>query len=878
MKKILFICSFLFFTLSLWCQTPQLPAREYQATKIENAPPVIDGNLTDLAWSLAGLEGDFVQFEPHEGIAPTFKTEFAILYDEDNIYVGIWAFDPNPDSISKRLTRRDHLDGDLVGVDFDSYHDHRTAFGFWVSSTGVKMDRIMSGDGSTEDPSWDPNWYVKTQINSEGWTAEMKIPLSQLRFEMNSDQGWGFNVLRYLFRKDEVSLWQRIPKGSSGFVSKYGNLMGMVGIKPKKQLDITPYTVASAERLEAEEGNPYATGKDYNYTAGVDAKIGLTNNITLDLTVNPDFGQVEADPSEVNLTAYETFFAEKRPFFIEGRSILSMPLMIGDGDLANENLFYTRRIGRRPQAYPSLGADEYARVPNFTRILGAAKMTGKTENGWSVGVLESVTAAEKAQISHLGEERLETIEPLTNYLIGSLGKDFNEGNTIVSAMVTGVNRNLSDTNLDYLHQSAYTGGFDFTQFFKNKTYLLSFKTFFSQVNGSEEALIRTQTSSSHYYQRPDASHLELDSTRTSLFGNGGSLMFGKVGNSHWNFGGFLNWKSPGVELNDVGFIRNTDQILPILFASYQFFEPFSIFRTLRFNSSYWSAFDFSGKNMGFGANLNGNAQFTNYWSASLGLNGETEALSTGMLRGGPAFRAPASFAPFFHLNSDSRKKLVVELNGFAPMSFNGHSQTMGTNLEFTYRPFNMLALSLEPNITWNKSNLQYIEENSFQGDPRYIFGSIDQRVIGMSLRVNLTISPDFTVQYWGQPFIATGSYSNIKMITDPLADSYEDRYHVYTDQEITCYSEDDYCEIDENRDGVVDYTVGYPEFNFKEFKSNLVARWEYRPGSVLYLVWSQGRQGYNAYGDMDINRDFRDLYQVFPHNVFLVKFSYRFGL
>ncbi|MCK5821238.1 MAG: carbohydrate binding family 9 domain-containing protein [Bacteroidales bacterium] len=878
MKEIIVLLCCAIVSLPVFSQSEEIAVKSYEVQRLQSQPPVIDGVLDEGIWENATRAGDFLQFQPHEGIAPSHQTEFAIYIDDNNIYVGLWAYDNSPDSISRRLTRRDDIDGDVIGVDFDSYHDHRTAFGFWVSSSGVKLDRIMSGDGSNEDTSWDPNWYVKTDINDKGWTAEMRIPFSQLRFEVDSKDGWGLNVMRLVFRREEVSIWQRVPRGSSGIVNHYGHMTGITGIKPKKQFDVTPYTVVSTERFEAQEGNPFKTGKGNSYTAGMDAKIGITNNLTLDLTVNPDFGQVEADPSQVNLTAYETFFEEKRPFFIEGRSILSMPLMIGDGDMSRENLFYTRRIGRRPHGYPGMTSGEYADVPPFTKILGAGKVTGKTENGWSIGVLESVTAEERAEIDLDGERRFEAVEPLTNYFIGTVHKDINEGNTIISGMVTSTNRRLDDTPLDYLHKSAYTGGFDFTQFFKNKTYLLSVKTYFSQVAGSTEAITRTQRSSAHYFQRPDATHLELDSTRTSLTGNGGSIMFGKVGNSPLNIGAFLNWKTPGVELNDVGYIRSTDEIISILWASYQFYEPFSIFRILRLNSAAWTAFDFSGTYMGVGGNFNMNTQFTNFWSFSMGLNGESESLSTGILRGGPAFITPGSFSPFININSDGRKKLILSFSAFAPSSAQGHSQTQGADIELTYRPFNIMTVSLSPNVMLNKSNLQYVGESSYNGDSRYIFGSIDQKVIGMSLRINLTITPDLTIQYWGQPFIATGSYSNMKMITDPLAVSYTDRYHEFSDDQISCYKDDGYCSIDENTDGLVDYYISYPDFNFKEFKSNLVARWEFRPGSVFYLVWSQGRTGYHSYGDLELGRDFGDLYGVIPHNIFLMKFSYRFGL
>ncbi len=878
MMKLFIIFLSMLFTINVLAEGKQSGKRTYTTKKIVNTAPTIDGRLSESVWLEAEKSGDFIQFQPQSGAAPTEQTEFAILYDDNNIYVGIWAHDSEASSISKRMTRRDNIEGDLVGVDFDSYHDLRTSFGFWVSASGVKLDRIMSDNGSNEDDTWDPIWFVKTHIGENGWTAEMRIPFSQLRFEKDSEQAWGMNILRLLFRNEEVSLWSPIPKDASGFVHLYGELFGIKGIEARKQYDVTPYTVASTERYEAEEGNPFATGTDYNYTVGLDAKIGVTNNMILDLSVNPDFGQVEADPSQVNLTAYETFFEEKRPFFIEGRSILSLPLMIGEGDLANENLFYTRRIGRRPHGYPSLAGNEYTSMPLFTKILGAAKLSGKTENGWSIGVLETVTRPEKAEIDLDGERRYETIEPLTNFFIGTVQKDLNEGNTLIGGLVTSTHRMLDETPLDYLHSSAYTGGLDFTQFFKDRTYMISAKTFISQVNGSTEALTRTQSSSTHYFQRPDASHLELDSTRTSLMGHGGSVMVGKIGNSPLNFGMFFNWKSPGIELNDVGFIRNTDQLLPIMWGSYQFLEPFSIFRSLRINSSLWSAWDFSGTHMGVGSNFGTNMQFINFWSLSMGVNVQPSSLSTAMLRGGPSFMVPGSIRPYVTIRTDGRKKLVFSLTGMTPVVFDGHSQTKVANLNITYRPIDNLSITLSPNVMFDKSELQYISETSFEGESRYIFGAIDQKVLGMSLRLNLNITPEFTIQYWGQPFFATGSYSDFKMTTNPVADNYSDRFHVFTDGQIEHFRDEEYCLIDENQDDTPDYSIGYPDFNFKEFKSNLVARWEFRPGSIIYLVWSQGRSGYDSYGDFQFNRDFGDLYEESPNNVFLIKFSYRFGL
>ena len=875
-KLILFL--WLFCLFQGFTQQQEQPKKSYSATRLTQQAPVIDGSLDDPAWLNIPRGGQFVQHEPVENVPPSEQTEFAVVYDENNLYVGIWAWDSHPDSISRRMTRRDEIEGDIVGFDVDSYYDHRTAFGFWVSASGVKMDRVVTENGMYEDETWDPIWYVETQITDKGWTAEIRIPLSQLRFGNKTEQIWGFDVMRNIFRKEETSLWQPIARNAPGLVSFYGELTGITNIKPKKQLDITPFAVTGVKTFEKVEGNPFATGRDFRLNGGVDAKIGVTNNFTLDLSLNPDFGQVEADPSLVNLTAYETFFMEKRPFFIEGKGILTMPLMLGDGDLADENLFYSRRIGRRPHGNPMLEAGEYADEKEFTSILGAAKLTGKTDNGWSFGLMESVTQKETAEIDSLGTRSFQTMEPLSNYLVASLRKDLNEGNTVITGLVTATNRDLTDTGLEYLHKSAYTGCFSFEQYFKNKTYLLSVKTYFSDVNGTPEAITRTQVSSTHYYQREDRLRYLLDTTRTSLMGNGGSVIFGKLGNSPLQWAFFLNWKSAGVELNDVGYLQSADNLMSIFWAGYRITEPFSIFRMINFNTNHWGMFDFAGQYLGYGGNINGYMVFKNLWEMGYGLNWNTASLSTTLLRGGPAFREPGDLQPWFQLETDSRKKFSMELNGYGRWSDEGHGRMAGVQLELTYKPINALAVSLSPGYTSSHSNLQYIQKTSNDGEDRYIFGAIDQNVVSMSLRINLTLTPNFTIQFWGQPFLASGLYSDMKYITDPQAKNYADRYHVFSADQLDCHKSEGYCLVDENVDGESDYTIGYPDFNVQEFKSNLVLRWEYRPGSVLFLVWSQDRSGFDPYGDFNFGRDFGNLYDITPTNVFLVKCSYRFGL
>ena len=434
--------------------------KSYTATRITN-PPTINGTLDDPAWQSGYWIDDFTQNQPFSGKSASQRTEFNILFDDNYLYVAIKAFDSSPDSIVRRLTRRDDIDGDFAGIIFDSYHDLRTAFLFAVSAGGVKLDKMLTNDGNNEDTSWDPNWWVQTSINSEGWVAEMKIPFSQVRFDKNSGTVWGLEVGRVLYRKNETDYWQHIPKDAPGMVHLYGELKGLDQIKPRKIFDVTPYTVAKTETFEKEPDNPFlAKGHSSKINAGIDAKIGVTNNMTMDLTINPDFGQVEADPSEVNLSAYETFFKEKRPFFIEGNNITNFNLGIGDGENGNDNLFYSRRIGRRPQVSPDLKDGWNADVPIQSSILGAAKLTGKTKDGLSVGFIDAVTNEEIAEIDTVGGRMNLTAEPLTNYFIGRVQKDSQNGNTLFGGIVTGTNRALNADVRDYLHKSAYTAGAD----------------------------------------------------------------------------------------------------------------------------------------------------------------------------------------------------------------------------------------------------------------------------------------------------------------------------------------------------------------------------------------------------------------------------------
>jgi hypothetical protein len=852
------------------------PKKEYYAGECSKNELSIDGKLDEPAWIKANWQNDFVQYEPSEGKKPRQKTEFAILLDENYIYVGFKAWDNHPDSIVQRLTPRDQSDGDFVAVELDSYFDKRTAFSFLVNAAGIKQDFIISNDGDIQDNTWDPIWMVKTSRDSLGWYAEMKIPLTQLRFKGNSEQTWGLQIGRVLYRKQETSLWQSSTKKKSGWVSQFGELKGLKNLKSRKVADLTPYAVARTDRYAKEPGNPFKeSGIKNQLNVGLDGKVGLTNNLTLDFTINPDFGQVEADPSQVNLTSFETFFQEKRPFFIEGKNILSFPLMFGDGDLASENLFYSRRIGRRPHKSPDLADDEYMDAPENTSILGAAKITGKTKTGWSLGILESLTSDEYAHISD-GQQRSEMIEPFTNYSIGRVQKDFNNGNTLFGGMITSVNRNLDDKQVNDLHKNAITGGFDFVHKWHNKDWEIDFSNYFSRVEGSAKAISETQKSWIHGFQRPDATYLKFDSTRTSLSGQGGKIVLGKYGGK-LKFMAATAWKSPGLELNNIGYMRQADDIMEVFWLGYRIFEPFSIFRYLNLNFNQWTEWNFAGEQTGPGGNINGNTQFKNYWNFNFGFNLNGQGLSSTELRGGPSLKVPGNKNIWCSISSSDQKKLTAEID-FSMLEGNiKNTKTMFTyGFSLAYRPTKNLKITLNPNFSTNEDGLQYVTQQDYSEKTDYIFARINQKTLSASLRVNYNITPDLSIQYWGQPFLASGKYSEFKRITNSRADNYFDRFSLLDNNELTYLNTDEQYQVS-GQAGNRLYTFDQPDFNVKEFLSNMVVRWEYLPGSTIYLVWSQTRHQSVTNGNFDFRNDMTDLFNNRPYNIFLLKMSFRLG-
>jgi len=846
--------------------------RVYTTQRTIGPAPVVDGRLDDTAWEIVDWTGDFVQREPADGEPPSRQTKFKVVYDDEALYFAFRAYD-DPELVTRMLARRDWFPGDWVEVNIDSYFDRTTAFSFTLSVSGTRGDEFVSDDGGNWDGNWDPVWQGATRTDGEGWTAEMKIPLSQLRFNGNEDQTWGLQVQRRIFREEERSTWQSIPKDVTGWVSRFGHLRGISGIKPGKHVELLFYGLAKGENFEEVPGNPFMDGGSGTLTGGLDGKIGVTNNMTVDFTVNPDFGQVEADPSEVNLTAFETYFSERRPFFVEGNDILRFRLCpaVTGGSFTRDELFYSRRIGGSPAHWPDLADQEWLDQPEYTSILGAIKMTGKTSRGLSIGVLESVTAREKAEIENNGQRRFETVEPLTNYFVGRVQQDFRKGDTRIGAIATAVNRDIENSHLDFMCRQAYAGGVDFLHYFHNRDYRVEANLLASHLGGSENAIYEAQVSSARYYQRPDNDYVSLDPTRTSLSGHSGSARLRRTSNSKFVFETGAAWRSPGFEINDLGYMRNADQINQFTWGAYNFRNPFSIFNNLAINTNQWLNWDFGGNFLYAMYNVNSNATFRNNFRIGGGITRGGEVVSNTELRGGPSSKWPGFTEYNIWLNTDSRKRLYGGIGGYTNQGDENYEDYRNYWFDLSFRPNDAMGVTLSPSYTTNRPLMQYIGTNDFADDERYLFGSLDQKTMNIVFRIDYCLCPNLTVQYYGSPFISSGKYSQFKRTTNPRAAEFADRYSIFTNAQIAYDRDNAVYLVDENVDGNIDYSFNNPDFNVRDFNSNLVVRWEYMPGSLLYLVWSQARSDYVPVGEFDFKRDMQGLFDVHAHDVFLIK-------
>ena len=816
-------------------------ARSAMASRATTAP-VLDGKTDDPAWQNAQIIDQFVEYEPKKGAETRFKTEVRVTYDNKNLYVLARMYDPAPDSIVSLLSRRDvKTASDQVKLVIDSYHDRRTGYELAVNPAGVKRDYYVYDD-TNEDETWDAVWNVATRIDSLGWVAEFSIPFSQIRFNNTDEHTFGFMVVREVARTSERISWPLLDHEKQGFMSQLGDLGGIRELSTPRRLEVMPYVVTRNETRPS--------GSSFNHpqsmSAGADLKYGLSSSLTLDATINPDFGQVEADPSVLNLSAFEQFFEERRPFFLEGAGIFSFRTACGDIDTQCTGLFYSRRVGRSPQLAGLYGDASSA---TNTTILTAAKVGGRLGRGLSVGFLDALTQREQGAQSA-------TIEPRANYAVARLQQSLFDGSGDVGTMITAVDRSLDVQTSPYLRNSAYTGGIDLRKRFFDKKYELTAYVAGSLVRGTAAAIAATQLDGVHRYQRPD-DNIPLDPKRTSLIGDAERLTISKFGGGVTRFQSVYQRFSPGFETNDVGFQTRADEQMFRNWFSLQMNTPAKAYRRAFLNFNTFQTWSTEGLPTNLELNTNWHVQFPNQWWGHIGGNvgNFTRTYTDREARGGPAIRNSTDYSTWGGVQFDQRKAWTPQFFVGMAGGDNGKSKDRFVNPSVDFRISSRFSASLGANYDKSVNDKQWVGNFGVSGvdTTHYTFAHLDQSTLGFTSRINFTASPTLSMQFYAQPFMTTGTYSNWRELANPRAENYADRFKPYAG--------------------------GDPGgFDFKQLRSNTVVRWEYRPGSTLFFVWQQGRElSSDQPSDFNVRHDLSNMFSLHPNNTLLIKASYWFN-
>ena len=797
--------------------------------------PSIDGRDDDAAWRDAAPITGFRQFDPVEDAEPSMRTEARVTYDDAHLYVFVRAFDPHPDSIIALLSRRDvRTASDQVKVMIDSYLDRRTGFEFAVNPAGVKRDYYAYDDGS-EDVSWDAVWDVATRTDSLGWTAEFRIPLSQLRYPPAESHTFGMMIVRELARRNERVSWPLMRRSRNALVSQFGDVGGLAGLGSPKRLEVAPYVlVRNTGAVRADDIRRSQQG-----TMGADLKYGLTSNLTIDATINPDFGQVEADPAQLNLTAFETFFQERRPFFLEGMSIFQF----GQDP---EQLFYSRRIGRPPQL--SGLAPDGVDVPGASRILGAGKLTGRVAGGTSLGVLGAMTDRTEAGAT--------TIEPRTTYGLVRATRELRKGESAFGLIATAVDRALGAGESPYLRSAAYSAGIDGRHRFDEGRYELTASLAASSVRGSASAIARTQRSSVHQYQRPD-DELYVDTLRTSLEGTSLRLVAKKVSGLVRGTASYQRI-TPGYETNDFGFLSRADD--QIVNTNLRFIPTNPVGPWRNASLEFYGQHHFTTAGLPTGALLeayaSGSLKSGAYMSVDSWVDNAGPVYCDRCARGGPALRLSPSYNTLVNFAADPKRRVSPQVAAIYTVADDGRSLLWRVRPYVTVRPSTRMGIELGTRYQYNRDNTQWVANVGAVGadTTHYLFGRLYQDLLSFTGRMDLTIRPTLSLQLYAEPFVTAGHFTDVRELAAPRARSYDARFRPYAG------------------------AAPDADFNEKSFHSSVVARWEYRPGSTLFVVWTQGRdQSDRDIGSFDAPRDYRNLFAARPDNVFLIKAAYWLG-
>jgi len=823
------------------------PRPTFRAVRAEKAP-AIDADLSDAVWQNAPEMTGFTQQDPDEGRPAVAQTRIKAAYTDEAIYFAAVMEDDR--RATPLLARRDSdlNNGDYVRINIDSQYDRLNGAAFVVNASNVQVDMILYND-IIEDLSWDAVWDSAVKTTDKGWVAEVRIPLSQLRFQDKSVHTWGFNVSRWNARTRESSRLVHTPKTEAGFVSRFGDLEGIERIKPRRGFEVVPYGVVRSD-LASGADNPLISSSSHRMDGGVDVKYGITSTLTLTGTINPDFGQVEVDPAVLNLTQFETSLTEKRPFFTEGASVFRFGIGPTNYrwafDMSLPSFFYSRRIGRTPQGF--IDAD-YVANPRETTILGAAKLTGKVGKGWTVGIFDALTDQEEAWYRRGSEVGNQTVEPMTNYLVARASKEYGKDSR-AGFMFTSVNRRLPENLEPVLRRSSYFGGVDGYTLLKDKTWIVEWVAGGSLVEGSSEAITRTQMNAARYYQRPDADHVELDRTRTSLAGYMGRMLVGKQ-KGRWRPNIQVQALSPGLELNDLGFLTRTDAISTHAVMRYVNTDQTKYTREMSWWAGKYQNWNFDGDMTANGAAGNFYVMLKNYWQTYVWGGGSADRINDQTTRGGPAIVRPGYSYYGGGFITDARKKFSMSLEA-ERLDYTGESNGESNyfRMSVTYRPTPAMSVSLTPIFRRLNEPMQYVttipdpsQERTY--GKRYVFALLKQRTLDIGIRTEWTMNARLSMQIYLQPFVASGDYSQFKTLTRARDDEFTPAADVLN-----------------------------PDFNLRSLRGSAVVRWEFRPGSTMYVVWSENRADVAPVGDFRFGRDFSALPHAPSQDVFLVKVSY----
>lgn len=858
--------------VSFVVSAPALPApgpggRSARAVRVERGAVRLDGSLDEAAWSEAPALTGLTQKSPAEGEPSTRATEVRFVYDDEALYIGARLGTESPGRLRAIVSRRDNAgNSERLIVSLDTYRDRRTAYSFAVTSSGVRIDYYHPADAEFDrDYSFDPVWEARTAARDDGWSAEMRIPFSQLRFADRDEQTWGVNINRWMPDRNEDAYWVSVPKEETGWASRFGELAGIRGIRPPRRFELLPYLAGDARFAnDADPGDPFAKESDREGRAGTDFKMGVGPNFTLEGTVNPDFGQVEADPADVNLTAFETYFEERRPFFVEGNRLLR-----GDGP----SYFYSRRIGAPPAGEPDA---DWVDGPRHTTILGAAKATGRTGSGTSIGVLAALTDEETARTADEGTgERAEVVTaPLAGYGVLRLQREIGEDHSTVGTTFTAVERKIEGDGpvRSELVRRAEAGGVDWRLYFDHKSIVVGGSAGFSRVSGDRGAIAAVQRSSARYYQRPDARHVRLDSSRTALSGHTFSLWASREAGAHWLWEAGASGESPGFEINDAGQLQTADEVAGWGALRYRETKPGRVFREYDFFLGTSHEWNYGGLPTTRSADLSFTGTWKNHWKSWCGVWGAPRNWDDALTRGGPVVRRFQGWNAWVGASnnyaSDFQWTFEGSVSGNEIGAFAGEG---GTTVSL--RTGGRWEFSLRPEYAYAKTARQYVD--ALDGGPastfgtRYVFSWLEQSELRTRLRANAALTPDLTLELYAEPFAASGRYFD------------HGEYRAPRDLYLLTYGEEGGSKIVRNEDGTRTVTVDGAtfeidddDFNYLSFRLSAVLRWEWRPGSTVFLVWQENRESESENASLVGGRDLRESLRGPGNDTITLKISY----